>query len=192
MWMTGSIRDRVADAEYQAATDPSLAIPEQRIVDVWNRYLTEIGAPQEEQVDTAVIHNLRDGFYATSYFFWNRGNQSIWTMPNIYSLGPDGKVAENCRALEALRVLGDLDDQPEGIRAARERVAKGIVVSDLMRARMQSGFGRAKAQIRVVAGMKSNPIADAEARYLQQRGMSEALTLMQSLFEELFPPNWAA
>jgi hypothetical protein len=25
---------------------------------------------------------------------WERGNQTVWTMPNVFAVGPDGKVAE--------------------------------------------------------------------------------------------------
>ena len=44
-WASGSIRQRVANAEYESVRNPVTLIPEQRIVDVWNQYVKEIGAP---------------------------------------------------------------------------------------------------------------------------------------------------
>src|SRR5438445_8042066 len=46
-WASSSIRQRVAHAEYETIGNPAKLIPEQRIVDVWNQYVREIGAPDE-------------------------------------------------------------------------------------------------------------------------------------------------
>lgn len=46
-WAIQGIRRRIAHAEYEAVTDASQLIPEQRIADVWNEYVREIGAPDE-------------------------------------------------------------------------------------------------------------------------------------------------
>jgi hypothetical protein len=60
-WASGSIRQRVARAEYESVRDPATLIPEQRIVDVWNHYVREIGAPDEAIITVAEIRNMRDG-----------------------------------------------------------------------------------------------------------------------------------
>jgi len=60
-WAGPSIRQRVAHAEYEAISDPLRLIPEQRIADVWNEYVREIGAPEEAVVNAAEIHSMRDG-----------------------------------------------------------------------------------------------------------------------------------
>ena len=60
-WASGSIRQQVAHAEYESVRNPVTLIPEQRIVDVWNQYVKEIGAPDEAIVSVAEIHNMRDG-----------------------------------------------------------------------------------------------------------------------------------
>ncbi len=54
-WASSSIRLRVAHAEYEAVGNPAKLIPEQRIVDVWNQYVKEIGAPDEATVSVAEI-----------------------------------------------------------------------------------------------------------------------------------------
>src|SRR5439155_28359 len=46
-WATRGIRERIARAEYEAVSDPLRQIPEQRIADVWNKYVREIGASEE-------------------------------------------------------------------------------------------------------------------------------------------------
>src|SRR5262249_27111640 len=86
VWTTKSIRHRVAHAEYEAVSDQSRLIPEQRIVDVWNEYVREIDAPEEALITVAELHNLRDAMYTgASRFGWKQDvAQAIWTMPNIY------------------------------------------------------------------------------------------------------------
>jgi hypothetical protein len=86
-WVTTGIRERIADVE-------------------------------EAIVTVAEIHSMRDTMFATGQVAWSRGRgQSAWTMPNIYAVGDDGKVAEDCRAVEALRVLYDLDQMFDNLRS---------------------------------------------------------------------------
>jgi hypothetical protein len=109
VWASSGIRQRVAHVEYETVRNPAKLISEQRIVDVWNQYVKEIGAPDEAIVSVAEIHNMRDSLSTVAQLMWARGNQTIWTMPNVYALGPDGKVTDGCRALEAIRVIYDLE-----------------------------------------------------------------------------------
>src|SRR3989441_10741067 len=119
-WAGPSIRQRVAHAEYEAISDPSRLIPEQRIADVWNEYVREIGAPEEAVVKAAEIHRMRDADYAIGQSWWTRGvNESIWTMPNIYATGPDSKIAHGCRAIKALRGIHELEVKVHNLRSAR-------------------------------------------------------------------------
>jgi hypothetical protein len=90
-WLASGINQRVAKAEYQSVRNSAERIPEQRIVDVWNEYVREIGAPEEALVTTAEIHNMRDAERTVAQILWARVNQTIWTMPNIYAVGTDGK-----------------------------------------------------------------------------------------------------
>ena len=48
--ITRGIRQRIARAEYEAVSDQSRLIPEQRIADIWNEYVREIGASDEALV----------------------------------------------------------------------------------------------------------------------------------------------
>src|SRR5215467_10131295 len=73
LWTALSIRHRVAHAEWEAISDPSGLVPEQRIVDVWNEYVREIDAPEETLVTVAELHNMRDSTYA--------GLSRYWTFP---------------------------------------------------------------------------------------------------------------
>ena len=65
-WASSDVRQRVALAEYEAVRNPAKLIPEQRVVDVWNQYAREIGAPDEAIVSVAEIHNMRDGSYTVA------------------------------------------------------------------------------------------------------------------------------
>jgi len=51
-------------------------------------------------------------------------------MPNVYSLRSAGKVADGCRALEAIRVIDDLEGLFQNLRGARDRLRRKIVVSE--------------------------------------------------------------
>lgn len=79
----------MAHAEYEAVSDPSRLIPEQRIVDLWNEYVRELDAPEETLVTLAEVHNLRDAMYFGSKAMWKREGftQQIWTAPDIHAVG---------------------------------------------------------------------------------------------------------
>jgi hypothetical protein len=72
-WASSGIRQRVAHAEYETVRNPARLISEQRIVDVWNQYVREIGAPDEAIVSVAEIHNMRDGSFAVAQLMCKLG-----------------------------------------------------------------------------------------------------------------------
>src|SRR6266571_375456 len=72
-WATRGIRERIAHAEYEAVSNPLRQIPEQRIADVWNKYVREIGASEEALVTAAEIHSMRDATFAMGQVMWSRG-----------------------------------------------------------------------------------------------------------------------
>jgi hypothetical protein len=188
-WASSSIRHRVAHAEYEAARNPATLIPEQRIVDVWNQYVREIGAPDEAIVSVAEIHNMRDGSFTVAQLMWARGNQTVWTMPNVFALGADGKVADGCRALETIRVIHDLEDLFQNLRGARDRLQKGIVLSEEIKKRLRDPNPQSHGTVRFEAHADTNPIRPAERRYSQEHGSVAYDQLLFRLFDELFPAN---
>jgi hypothetical protein len=124
----------------------------------------EIGAPGEAIVSVAEIHNMRDGSFTVARLMWARGNQTIWTMPNGYALGSDGKIADGCRAVEALRVIHDLDGLFQNLRGARDRVQKGIVPSKEVEKRVAETNPQPHGTARIEAHADTNPIRPAEQR----------------------------
>jgi len=188
-WASSGIRERVARAEYETVGNPSKLIPEQRVVDVWNQYAREIGAPDEAIVSVVEIHNMRDGSYTVAQLMWARGNQTIWTMPNVYAIGSDGKVADGCRALEALRVIHDLDDLFQNLRGARDRLRRGIVPSEEIKKRVGDPDPPPHSTARLEAHADTNPIRPAEQRYVQEHGSQVYQQLLRRLFDELSPPD---
>ena len=186
-WASSSIRERIARSEYETVgTSPKL-IPEQRVVDVWNQYAREIGAPAEAIVSVAEIHNMRDGSLTVAQLMWARGMQQIWTMPNVYALGTDGKVANGCRALEAVRVIHDLDGLFQNLLSARDRLRKGIVPSEEFKKRAANPNPQERSVGRLQAHADPNPIRLAEQRYVQEHGAMAHELLLLRLFDELFP-----
>ncbi len=186
-WTSSSIRQRVAHAEYEAVRVPANLIPEQRVVDVWNQFVREIGAPDEAIVSVAEIHNMRDASFAGAQFMWAKGIQSIWTMPNVYALGTDGKVADGCRALEALRVIHDLDGLFQNLRSARDRLRRGIVASEEFKKRAANPNPQIHSAARLEAHTDPNPIRLAEQSYVQEHGSAAHERLLLRLFDQLFP-----
>ena len=192
-WATDGVRARVAHAEFEAASSAAL-IPEQRVANVWNAYVREIGAPSETAVTPAEVHHLRDMYYSTSVRMWERGwNQSIWTMPSIYALGADGRVASGCRALELLRVLHDLDSNFENLRTARLQMQQGIVVSDLLKKHEEAEKNaldkspKTRVSARLETRVVDNPVWTAERRYIDDHGQLAFSALLLKLFDQLFP-----
>jgi len=186
-WASGSIRQRVAHAEYESVRNPVTLIPEQRIVDVWNQYVKEIGAPDEAIVSVAEIHNMRDGSFTFAQLMWARGNQTIWTMPNVFALGPDGRVADSCRALDAIRVIHDLESLFQNLRGARDRLRNGIVPSEEIRKRVGDPNAQPHGTVRLEAHADTNPTRPAEQRYVQEHGTVAYDQLLARLFDALFP-----
>lgn len=195
-WTTRSIRHRVAHAEYEAVSDPSRQIPEQRIVDIWNEYVREIDAPEEAIVTVAELHNLRDSLYlGASQYAWKRElGQSIWTMPNVYALDADGRIANGCRALEALKIIHDMHDMFQNVRFARERVQKGVLPSEAFQQRQLNPAQSGKAvfssgDLHAISISMRNPIQPAVYRFQQEHGERAYQQLLRRLFAELFPED---
>jgi hypothetical protein len=185
-WLASGINQRVANAEYQSVRNDGKRVSEQRIVDVWNQYVHEIGAPDEALVTAAEIHNLRDAELTVAKYLWARGSQTIWTVPNIYALGTDGKVGDGCRAIEAIRVIYDLD-RFQNLRAARDRIRRGVVASEEVKHPSADSTRQPHRGTVLVARADDNPVRSAEGRYLQEHGPAEYEQLLNRLFDELFP-----
>lgn len=183
-WATAGIRDRIARAEYKSVNGTGGLIPEQRVADAWNRYMDEIGAPGEARITVAELHNMRDADYTIARVLWKRGERNIWALPNIFAVGPDGKVADECRAIEAVELLDRMNDDFELIRGARERVRKGIVISNLYR--HQQGISRTKSYV-TVSVQPPNPIEVAERQYVSEHGVAGISLLINEIMNNLFP-----
>ena len=89
-----------AHAEYMSTNNASRLIPEQRIVDVWNVYVREIGAPNEAIVTAAEIHNMRDAEFVLAQRMWERGIQTVWTIAKHIRSWPQWP---SCRGLPSDR-----------------------------------------------------------------------------------------
>jgi hypothetical protein len=148
----------------------------------------EIGAPDEAIVAVAEIHNMRDALSTVAQLMWARGNQTIWTMPNVYAFGPDGKLADGWRAPEAIRVIHDLEDLFQNLRA-RDRVQRGILPCEEVKKRAGDPNPQPHSTARLEAHADTNPIRPAQRRYVQDHGSVAHAQLLARLFGELFPPE---
>ena len=187
-WATRSIRSRIVHAEYETAYDPGTLIPEQHVADAWNDFLQKISAPPETYVTAAEIHTLRDTYYVTSQLSWARNNQNIWTVPNIYAIGPDGKVANGCRAIEVLNILWQLANQPEALESTRNLIATNHRFSDdFKNPSKPPAPGSEKSYMTVqVVRMPPNPIEQAAQRYMHDHGVRAFNKTIEGLLQDLF------
>lgn len=185
-WLPRGVRHRVAQAEYKAATGPAHLLTEERIAGVWNEYVREIGADEEANVTANELHTLRELLYVSGKIMWSEGqNQTIWTAPNVYAVAPDGKLADGCRALEALRLFYELDSHLGNAQIAKRLVREGINATDLMRqAEERRRRGQVRYEVRAVAAPES-PVGGAERRYVAERGVGAMRKLVLRLFDEL-------
>ncbi len=151
-----------------------------------SQYVREIGAPDDALVTPADIHNLRDAELTVAKYLWACGNQTIWTVPNIYALRADGKIGDGCRAIEAIRVIYDLD-RFQNLRAARDRIRRGVVASEEAKHVSADSTPQSQRGAVLVARADHNPVRSAERRYLQEHGPAAYDLLLKRLFDELFP-----
>jgi len=169
-WASRSIRERVARAEYKSATDPNSLIPEQRIADVWNHFVAEIGAPKETMLNAAEVHYLRDAQYVSAQLSWTNYDKQIWTIPGVFALGPDGKVAKRARALEAIRLLWLLANNEDDFAGVHKQFQKGVLLSDLYPHPETPIAPGQKGQGYASAGIVSFPVQGAAIQYARSHG----------------------
>ncbi len=181
-WATRSVRERIARAEYESAADPGSLIPEQHIADVWNDFVEKIGAPQETMLNAAEIHYLRDAQYVSARLGWSEGEQQIWTIPGIFALGPDGKVANGSRALEAIRLLWNLGNLTDDFAGIHEQVQKGVLLSDLF-PHPEKPWKPAGGYM--TARVVSYPVQQAAFRYMHDHGARALDHAIERLLKDL-------
>ena len=153
--------------------------------------MREIGAPDEALVNAAEIHNMRDGTLTVAQMMWSRDHQTIWTIPNAFAVTSEGKVADGCRAVEAVRVMHDLEQLFQNLSSARERLHKGIVPSEELKWRSAAVNSRPAQTTSslIVVHPDTDPVRPAEQRYVQDHGAQTYQQLLTRLFNELFPPE---
>lgn len=102
-------------------------------------------------------------------------------------LGTDGRVADRCRAIEAIRVIYDLYRFPQNLRSARDRVKRGVLVSESVKNHVADSTPQREGGVLLAAHAEENPVQSAERRYLQEHGFLAYDQLLKRLFDELFP-----
>ncbi len=186
-WGTGSMRQRVAEAEFAAVSDRQKLIPEQRLARAWNGYVQAIHAPQENEATAAEVHNLRDAFLSSANYFWQTGNRTLWTAPGIYAAGPDGIDPGGCRAIESVRILWDLANMPANLQAARSRVHEEQLVSDQVRRLQDSPERRGGFITSTVEARERNPVEHAAQQFVARKGIREFSKVVAAMLETLLP-----
>jgi hypothetical protein len=170
-WTRGSVRTLVAEAEFAAVSDAQKGIPEARVAEAWNGFVETIQAAEDQKVTAAEIHNLRDAFLTTSRIAWKRWSRNIWAVPSIYNALPGGELAPGCRAVESIRVLWDLANTPGNVKAARERVREGVLMSDLYRKELEAPAPSGTRGGMVMGHVRSAyPIETAQREYVRLKG----------------------
>jgi hypothetical protein len=184
-WATHSLREHIARAEYESAADPRSLIPDQHLADIWNDFVEKIGAPPDTMLNAAEIHYMRDAQYVSAHLSWTMGQKQIWTIPGVFALGQDGKVANGSRALEAIRLLWQLGNSTEDFAGIHAQVQKGVLVSDLFDHPQKSPVlgvgGRSYATLQLV----TFPVQQAANRYIHDHGDRAFDREVENLLKEL-------
>ena len=128
---------------------------------------------------------MRDGIYTVSRRMWRQHNQTVWTMPDIFSVDPNGEIADGCRAVEALRIIYDLDRVFDNLRSARARLRNEVILSDEIK-EVQEDKNQ-KATVRLEGRTDTSPLRPAEYSYIRRYGSDNFNQLLVRLFDELFP-----
>jgi hypothetical protein len=184
-WATRSFRDRIARAEYESAADPGSLIPDQHVADAWDDFVKKIGAPQETILNAAEIHYLRDAQYVSARVFWVNYDKQIWTVPGIFALGPDGKVANGSRALESIRLLWLLANNMEDFSGVHAEAQKGTLLSDLV-AHPEKPLAPGDKKGGVVSVREvSYPVQQAANRYARDHGNRALEHAIEDLLKDL-------
>jgi hypothetical protein len=88
----------------------------------------------------------------------------------VFALGPDGRVADSCRALDAIRVIHDLEslfqNLPERVTASERELCRPKRSRSGWEAQTRSHTDT----VRLEAHADTNPIRPAEQRYVQEHG----------------------
>jgi len=77
----------------------------------------------------------------------------------------------------------------DDLRGPRERVRRGTLVSDEIRKRQENPPPRQNTVVRLEVRVDTNPVRPAEFRYAQQHGPFVLNSVIEKLFDELFPPT---
>lgn len=185
-WATDSLRSRIANREYLAVTNPQQRISEEHLASTWNAYMSTLHAPDESHVSAPEIHNLRDALWATARVTWKVGGRNIWAVPSIFATQADGTLAPGCRVVESLRILWDMADIPDNLRAARDRVAKGILVSDLYKRELAAPrLAVAGATASFQVHPHNNPVEAAATQHIRENGTASFTNAVETMLNNL-------
>ena len=185
-WRTKALRQRIAQCEYSAVTDPRMGIPEQRLAEAWNVYAATIGAPDALRATAAEVHNLRDAFLTVARLSKHRPYRNFWTVASIYSTQADGSLAPACRPVEAIRILWDFANHPDNLQGARERVRRGLLASEEFREALKKPAAAWKGAGRVeVRAWPVDPVRLATQRYIADHGESAWRSLVVTMLGNL-------
>jgi hypothetical protein len=185
-WATHFIRERIARAEFATARDPGSLISEQHISDVWNDFVEKIGAPRQTMLSALEIHYLRDAQYVSARIAWDGYEKDIWTIPGVFALEPDGRVANGSRALEAIRLLWQLGSTTDDFPAIHTEAEKGVLLSDrLLHPQDPPAPGYQRRAYVTARIAPPNPIREAAFRYAHDHGAHALNHAIEGLLKDL-------
>jgi hypothetical protein len=132
----------------------------------------------------ADVHYLRDAQYVSARIFWSRDEQNIWTIPGIFAVGPDGKVAQGSRALEAIRLLWLLGNNEDDFPNIHLATQKGVLLSDLLQQQAKPGAPAQRGYVTFRTNV-SYPIQQAAFRYQRDHGARALNRAVEDLLKNL-------
>jgi len=183
---TRRLRTRIARAEFESATNPRTLIPDELTAAAWDNFANKIGAPQQTLLSAAEVHYLLDAQYVTAQLAWARNRQNLWTLPNIYAIDANGRVADGSRALEAIQLLWSLGNTTENFGSIHEAAQKGVLISDRIPHPEKPPVPGSERGVIVARGV-AYPIEIAANQYIRRHGSAAFNHAVEDLLNELFP-----
>ena len=173
-----ALYEAAALAELRSLQDKAPLVSDERLARAFNRLMDELKAPQEMRINSAELHNYRDAMSTLT-------EVRPWVYPNAIARDNTAKVRSGSRPVEALLTMFLLQQVPENIAWARERVRSGIVFSELAVSReAHSEMNEAQLSVQELGEVETQYRRSVD-RYIQKYGKARLRAVVTAIVMDL-------
>ena len=176
--LSAEMKELVIEAELQATRNQKRLISDTTLARTFNEIMQEIHAPPEMRVTPNEVHNYRDAMSVLK-------DPKPWVYPNSMARRRNGRICNGARPVEALLTLFLLQNVPENILWARERVRKRILISTLVSEPLDSARGEASLRIQETPEVERK-YQDALRNYTSEKGAGALPSFVHFTLKKMF------